>query len=85
MVSNVTARAHGAPDEIRRRLIEQITAPVLWEKSMRYLLAEGFTAFIELGPGTALTTFMRRIDKNVEIQNVADIASLEAAVEALKP
>ena len=45
---------------------------------MRYLLAQGFTRFIELGPGTALSGFMKRIDKNAQMQNVADVASLES-------
>jgi [acyl-carrier-protein] S-malonyltransferase len=44
---------------------------------MRYLLAQGFTRFIELGPGTALGGFMKRIDKNAIMLNVADVASLE--------
>ena len=50
---------------------------------MRYLLSQGFTHFIELGPGTALSGFMKRIDKNVQMFNVADVASLEKTVAAL--
>ena len=57
---------------------------VRWEASMRYLLAAGFTRFIELGPGTALTGFMKRIDKTAQIWNVSDMASLEATCQALK-
>jgi len=83
VISNVTARPHGAPAEISARLVEQVTSPVLWETSMRGLLAQGFTRFIELGPGTALSGFMKRIDKSVQMLNVADVASLEATVRAL--
>jgi [acyl-carrier-protein] S-malonyltransferase len=50
---------------------------------MRALLAQGFTRFIELGPGTALSGFMKRIDKTATMLNVADAASLEATVKAL--
>ena len=50
---------------------------------MRYLLADGFTRFIELGPGTALSGFMKRIDQRAQMLNVADVASLENAVKAL--
>jgi [acyl-carrier-protein] S-malonyltransferase len=64
-------------------LVEQVTASVLWERSMRYLLTRGFTRFIELGPGTALSGFMRRIDSSAQILNVADAASLEATAKAL--
>ena len=83
VISNVTAQAHGAPAEISARLVEQVNASVLWEKSMRALLAQGFTRFIELGPGTALSGFMKRIDKNVQMLNVADVASLEATGKIL--
>ena len=58
-------------------------ASVLWEHSMRVLLAQGFTRFIELGPGTALSGFMKRIDKTAQMLNVADAASLEATVKVL--
>ena len=83
VISNVTAQAHGSPTEISARLVEQVTSSVCWEESMRALLAQGYTRFIELGPGTALSGFMKRIDKNVQMLNVADVASLEATVKAL--
>jgi [acyl-carrier-protein] S-malonyltransferase len=83
VISNVTGQAHGVAAEISARLVEQVTSPVLWEKSMRHLLAQGFTRFIELGPGTALSGFMKRIDKKVQMLNIADVASLEATVKAL--
>jgi [acyl-carrier-protein] S-malonyltransferase len=83
VVSNVTAQPHGGPEEISARLVEQVTSAVRWEGCMRYLLAQGFTRFIELGPGTALSGFMKRIAKNAQMLNVADIGSLEAAAKAL--
>jgi len=84
VVSNVTAQPHETPQSIRCRLVEQITSSVRWEDSMRYLLSQGFTRFIELGPGTALSGFMKRIDQNVKMLNVADIPSLEASAMALR-
>jgi [acyl-carrier-protein] S-malonyltransferase len=83
VIANVTAQPHGAPDQITARLVEQVTASVRWEESMRYLLAQGFTRFIELGPGAALTGFMKRISKDVQMLNVSDAASLETTVAAL--
>ncbi len=84
VISNVTAKPHATAGEILQRLVEQVTSSVLWESSIRYLLDEGFTRFIELGPGTALTGFMRRIDREIEVLNVADSESLEKTVNALK-
>ena len=83
VISNVTAQAHGTPADIAAKLVEQVCAAVLWETSMRALLAQGFTRFIELGPGTALSGFMKRIDKTATMVNVADTASLEAAGKTL--
>jgi [acyl-carrier-protein] S-malonyltransferase len=83
VIANVTAQPHGGPDAIRARLVEQVTSPVLWEESMRNLIAQDFRRFIELGPGRALSGFMRRIDKTVQILNVEDLASLEATAKAL--
>jgi [acyl-carrier-protein] S-malonyltransferase len=83
VISNVNAQPHGAPAEINARLVEQVTSSVLWENSMRYLLAQGFTRFVELGPGAALSGFMKRIDKNAQIMNIADVATLQATATAL--
>jgi [acyl-carrier-protein] S-malonyltransferase len=83
VIANVTGQPHEAPDWIRTRLVEQVTSSVRWEESMRYLLAQGFTRFIELGPGSALSGFMKRIDKNVQMLNVGDVATLEVTAAAL--
>jgi len=83
VISNVTGQTHGVVADISVRLVEQVTSSVLWEKSMRHLLEQGFTRFIELGPGTALSGFMKRIDKGAQMLNVADVASLEATVKVL--
>ena len=83
VVSNVTALPHGDIESVRARLVEQVTSSVRWEESMRFLLAQGFTRFIELGPSTALTGFMKRINKEAQILNVANVGSLEATAKAL--
>jgi [acyl-carrier-protein] S-malonyltransferase len=83
VISNVTALAHTNPAEISARMVDQVTSSVRWEESMRHLLEQGFTRFIELGPGTALSGFMKRIDKTAQMLNVSDVASLENTVKAL--
>jgi [acyl-carrier-protein] S-malonyltransferase len=88
VISNVTARPYST-DEISSRLemsinlVDQVTSSVRWEESMRFLLGQGFTRFIELGPGKALSGFMKRIDKNARMFNVSDISSLEETVMRL--
>jgi [acyl-carrier-protein] S-malonyltransferase len=83
VISNVAARPYGTVDDIRQRLTDQVVSPVRWEDSIRYLAGEGFTRFIELGPGTALSGFVKRIAKDAEMLNVADVPSLESTVKLL--
>ncbi len=83
VISNVTAHPHSTVDQITARMIEQVTSSVQWEKSRRYLLAHGFTRFIEQGRGAALTVFMTRIGTGVKLLFVSVVGSLETTVNAL--
>jgi [acyl-carrier-protein] S-malonyltransferase len=72
VVSNVDARPHDDPDEIRELLIQQVCSQVRWEDSMRYLLDEqGITSFYEIGPGRVLCGLLKRIARKVPCENVA--------------
>ncbi len=84
VIANVSAQPHTEPTAIRELLVQQVCASVRWEASIRRLVADGFTRFIELGPGKALTGFMKRIAPEAQILNVADVPSLEATVAALQ-
>jgi [acyl-carrier-protein] S-malonyltransferase len=83
VISNVTAQPHNDPTSVQDLLVRQVTASVLWEKSIQHLLTNGFTRFIELGPGKALSGFMKRINPAAESFNIADVLSLEATVRAI--
>jgi len=70
VISNVDARPHDDPEEIRQLLIRQVIEPVRWEDSMRYLIGEGFDSFYEVGPGRVLRGLLRRIERSVTCQNI---------------
>ena len=53
--SNVDAQPHTEPEEIRSLLVKQVLQPVLWEQTIRNLLAAGFNKFYEIGPGRVLS------------------------------
>jgi [acyl-carrier-protein] S-malonyltransferase len=72
VVSNVDAVPHSDPDEIRSLLVEQVQNPVLWEKSVRFLLGEGVEQFYEVGPGKVLKGLMRRIDRKTKCNVIND-------------
>jgi [acyl-carrier-protein] S-malonyltransferase len=84
VVSNVTARPAGGIAEIKELLVRQVTSSVRWSESMQWLVAEGFMRFIELGPGNVLSGLMKRINKDVEMLSVRDVATLDATVAKLK-
>lgn len=65
IVSNVDARPHDDPEEIRKLLIQQVVSPVRWEDSVRYLMAEGCDKFYEVGPGRVLRGLIKRIDRKI--------------------
>ncbi|MGI5831259.1 MAG: ACP S-malonyltransferase [Thermoguttaceae bacterium] len=64
--SNVDARFHTDPAEIRETLFTQLTSPVLWETSIRAMLDEGFDTFYESGPGRVLRGLMKRINRKIK-------------------
>jgi [acyl-carrier-protein] S-malonyltransferase len=69
--SNVDAQPHTDPEEIRRLLVRQVFQPVLWEQTMRNLLAEGCDLFYEIGPGRVLAGLLKRVQRRVECRNVS--------------
>src|SRR3954470_3051095 len=72
VVTNVDARPHDDPKEIRELLIRQVCSQVRWEDSVRYLLDEhGITQFYELGPGRVLCGLLKRIARKVPCENIA--------------
>ncbi len=79
VISNVTGQPVSDPDDIRDLLVKQIISPVLWEPSMRFLIGQGATVFLEFPPARVLTGLLRRIDsamKGVAIDEPADFDKL---------
>ncbi len=73
VVSNVDARPHDDPEEIRELLVRQVVSPVLWEESMRYLLAGGYDQFYEVGPGRVLRGLLKaRIDRKIPCEGTVE-------------
>ncbi len=66
---NVDAEPHTDPEEIKRNLIAQLTAPVRWTQIVRRMLGDGFEAFTELGPGTVLQGLIRKVSADVQVES----------------
>ena len=78
LVSNVDASPIGTPTAVRNALLRQVASPVRWSESVKRLLDEGVTRFVELGPGKVLSGLIKQIEPEAQILNVEDAPSLEA-------
>lgn len=83
VLSNATGRPHGQPEDIRRAMVEQVTSSVRWVQCVRTMGQAGVGRYVECGPGRVLSGLVKRIDKQAELHNICDLASLEAAVQRL--
>jgi [acyl-carrier-protein] S-malonyltransferase len=83
LVTNVDAAVITTGAEAREALIRQVTLPVRWEESIRELIEQGASTFVEVGPGRVLCGLLRQIDRSVHSLNVEDVKSLQTALERL--
>jgi [acyl-carrier-protein] S-malonyltransferase len=83
LVTNVDAGTITSGAEAREALIRQVTLPVRWEESIRELIEQGATTFVEVGPGRVLSGLLRQIDRSVHSLNVEDMKSLQIALDRL--
>jgi [acyl-carrier-protein] S-malonyltransferase len=83
LVANVTASQLSDPEEIRRKLVEQVTGMVRWRESVAYMAAQGVETVIELGAGKVLTGLNKRIERGLAAQGVETPQEVEAVLALL--
>lgn len=76
-VTNVTADYVEDIKDTKQLLAVQVASSVRWQQSMERLIADGVDTFVEIGPGRTLAGFMRKIDKNVKVYNIATIEDVD--------
>jgi [acyl-carrier-protein] S-malonyltransferase len=76
IIANINAQYYKSAEEIRQGLKRQLTNPILWQKCMERLIAEGVEKFYEIGPGRVLTGLMKRIDRKIKVVNISSAQSL---------
>lgn len=84
VISNVNAEFIDSTGKIKELLYQQVMSSVLWEQSIRNMIAAGVANFVEIGPGKTLSGFVRKVDRSLKVYNVENMASLEATVNSLK-
>jgi [acyl-carrier-protein] S-malonyltransferase len=82
LVANVLAAAITDPNDIRRRLVEQVTGTVRWRESVAFMAGAGVTHFVEIGAGKVLAGLVKRIAEGATAVSVGTPADLDAAKAA---
>jgi [acyl-carrier-protein] S-malonyltransferase len=82
VVGNVTGRPLTDTVAIVDELVQQLTAPVRWTESVRWMVAHGVDTLVEVGPGQVLTGLTKRIDRRVRRVSVGNAAAVQAFVGA---
>jgi [acyl-carrier-protein] S-malonyltransferase len=81
-IANIDAEYYKSAKEIAEGLIKQLTCPVLWQKCMEKLIADGVEDFYEIGPGRVLSSLMRRIDRKINVVNVSSLQAIEGLLNS---
>lgn len=84
IISNITATPLTNTQELRSELAQQLATSVQWTRSIEYLRDAGVTTFIEIGPGQALASMIKRIVKGTKVINIGTIAEIEKAVAYIR-
>lgn len=82
-VTNVTARKVENIEETKELLKKQVSSSVRWMQSMEYMINEGIHTFVEIGPGKTLAGFMKKINREVKVYNIASWEDVEKTLNCL--
>jgi [acyl-carrier-protein] S-malonyltransferase len=82
IIANVDAEYYQTAEQIRKGLVKQLTCPILWQKCMEKLTADGVEQFYEIGPGRVLTGLMKRINRKTKVVNVSSLEAVKELVGA---
>ncbi len=82
-VTNVTAKTVYDIADTEELLKVQVSSPVRWMQSMESMIADGVDTFVEIGPGRTLAGFLRKINREVKVYNIASWEDMERVVEEL--
>ncbi len=78
LVANVNAKPTTDPDRIKNNLLEQLENPVLWEDSVEFMVKDGISEFVEVGPGRVLQGLIKRIKRDAVTSGIGTQEQLEA-------
>jgi len=82
IIANISAEYYTGAEEIRQGLTKQLTCPILWQKCMERLIADGVEIFYEIGPSRVLTGLMKRINRKAKVINMSNLDSVNELIRS---
>jgi len=80
IIANTTAQPMTTAEEVKEELLRQLCNGIQWQRSIEYMINNGVSTFIEIGPGKVLSGLIKRIDRNVEPLSMGDVPTIKALV-----
>jgi [acyl-carrier-protein] S-malonyltransferase len=77
IIANTTAEAMTTGEQVKEELLRQLCNCVQWQRSVEYMVANGVSTFIEIGPGKVLTGLIKRINRDARLVNIGGVADIE--------
>lgn len=87
VIANIDAKIIKNKDELKDKLVKQVSSSVLWMQSVEFMINEGIDTFVEIGPGKSLTGFVKKIGKSlgkdIKALNISDLDSFNKVLNLL--
>ncbi len=80
IIANTTAQPMTTAEEVKAELLRQLCNGVQWQRSVEYMINDGVSTFIEIGPGKVLSGLIRRINRDVKTLNIGDAEAIRNIV-----
>ena len=77
VIGNTTGSPMTTIEAVKTELRNQLTSPVQWQRTIEYMVDQGVSDFVEIGPGKVLTGLIRRINKEVQTSNIGDLEAVK--------
>ena len=77
IISNVTAKEVSESNKIKSLLVDQITSRVRWRESVEFMIEQGITELLEIGPGKVLSGLVKKISKDIKVSNINTIEDIK--------
>jgi [acyl-carrier-protein] S-malonyltransferase len=84
IIGNTTAKPLTTAQAVKEELLAQLCNCVQWQRSIEYMVNDGVTTFMEIGPGKVLAGLIRRIDRNVNIINIGDVEAVKNIAQGVR-